>query len=335
MLEIDGSIGGGSVVRIALGLSTLVKKPIRIFNVRVNRDNPGLKHQHLRGCRAMVDLTDGRIKGDELGSKEIEFYPGEVYNDKVEMEIPTAGSIGLALQPLLIGCLGSDGKIKVSVKGGGTAGKWAPPVRYLKYVTAPILDRIGYEISIDVLKDGFYPKGGARVKVEFIPPKEEKQLNLTNKGDFLRVRGISIASKDLKHAEVAKRQADKAEELLSEHLDDVSIRYKYRDTLSTGSVVVLYAKYGKTVIGGDAIGERGKPSEKVASEAVRSLLRNREGAVDRYAGDQLIPFLALLGGELRVPKITDHIKTNIKVVEQFFPIELEVENRVISRWKKR
>lgn len=335
MLEIDGSIGGGSVVRLSLGLSVLTDTHIKLFNVREKRDNPGLKHQHLRGCRSIADFSGGQLKGAELGASKIEFIPGNDFDHEVEIKIPTAGSIGLALQPLLIASLGANEPVKVEVNGGGTAGKWAPPVRYLKYILGPILSRIGYEIEINILKDGFYPKGGARVRCRFHPPKKEKKLMLTEKGQFREIKGISIASKSLKHAKVAERQANRSEELLSKEFHNVSVRHEYRSTLSKGSVLLLQARYDNTVIGGDSIGEKGKPSGKVAQEAVDSLLNNIRGTVDRYAGDQLIPFLAYLGGRIKVPEVTRHIKINIKVAEQFLPIEFGVKNRVIEcKWKE-
>ena len=49
--EIDGSVmeGGGQVIRMCAGLSSLTGKPIRIVRVRAGRAKPGLKSQHLTG----------------------------------------------------------------------------------------------------------------------------------------------------------------------------------------------------------------------------------------------------------------------------------------------
>ena len=58
MIELDGSYleGGGSIARIALALSTLTHQPFSIENIRKNRPQPGLKHQHLFCIKALEKL---------------------------------------------------------------------------------------------------------------------------------------------------------------------------------------------------------------------------------------------------------------------------------------
>ena len=83
-------------------------------------------------------------------------------------------------------------------------------------------------------------------------------------------------------------------------------------------------------LGGDALGEKGKPAEVVGKEAAEELLNQLKPkyAVDMFLGDQLIPFLAFTGGEIWVSKITKHLVTNVWVVEQFFGKVFEVEGEI-------
>ena len=47
MIKIDGSIGGGQILRTSLSLSAFTGKPFKVTNIRINRDRPGLQPQHL------------------------------------------------------------------------------------------------------------------------------------------------------------------------------------------------------------------------------------------------------------------------------------------------
>ncbi|NAZ27269.1 MAG: RNA 3'-phosphate cyclase, partial [Thermogladius sp.] len=68
-LEIDGSIGegGGQILRYSLALSALTLRPVRIFNIRAKRDNPGLRPQHLTAVKALKEATNALVKGAEVG----------------------------------------------------------------------------------------------------------------------------------------------------------------------------------------------------------------------------------------------------------------------------
>lgn len=327
VLEINGSYGsgGGQVLRTSIGLSALLGKPVRVFNIRAGRCNPGLRQQHLQGIRAVADLCSGDLKGAQLGSSEIEFTPGQTNKKEINVKIPTAGSIGLLLQAVLTATLKDGANIKID--GGASYGRWAPPITYFEKVLLPVLGMMGYKIELDVLKHGFYPSGGARVEVKACPVKELKPLNLTEQGEVKTIYCLSISSKHLEKARVAERQARATENMMRKY--KVFSKIEYCNSDCPGSALVLYANTSTgCVLGSDSLGERGKPAEAVGKEAARSLLDTiRSGAgVDEHLSDQILPFLALSKGssEILAPRLTRHAETNIWVIGKFLDSEFSV-----------
>jgi RNA 3'-terminal phosphate cyclase (ATP) len=79
-LQIDGAMGegGGQVLRSAISLSLLTRQPFRLYRIRANRDRPGLRPQHLAAVQAAARVADAEVRGDRVGSEEIEFTPGTV-----------------------------------------------------------------------------------------------------------------------------------------------------------------------------------------------------------------------------------------------------------------
>lgn len=73
MILIDGSIleGGGQILRIALSLSALFKKPVKISKIRAGRKQPGLAAQHLASVELCKSLCNANVTGAIKGSTEM------------------------------------------------------------------------------------------------------------------------------------------------------------------------------------------------------------------------------------------------------------------------
>ncbi|MDR5695114.1 MAG: RNA 3'-terminal phosphate cyclase [Armatimonadota bacterium] len=331
MIEIDGATGGGSLVRLAVGLSAATGVPVRIVNIRGARPNPGLQAQHVAGVQVVAELCSAEVRGLRLGSRELEFYPGLIRRTSLQVEISTAGSIGLALQPVQIACLSATTPLTVSIVGGATFGRWAPPVPFLAMVNFPLLRRFGYPAQIDIERHGFYPEGGARARARFFPPRITGPIELLERGNLIRIGGVSVASHHLQRAQVAHRQARAAQEVLRPMGVPVEIEVVYADTVCPGSGISLWAEFEGTILGADAIGEPGKRSEAVGREAAEGLLGEIHSAatVDRHMADQLIPFVGLFGGVYRFRELTDHMRVNMDVVSRFTESTFQIEGGVL------
>lgn len=330
-MVIDGAHGegGGSIVRIGMGLALLDQRPITITDLRKNRDKPGLKTQHLVGARALAKLCNGTLQGDQLGSTEISFSPSSEIRSSLTADIKTAGSVGLFLQGLALGaCSPRDHPIEVTITGGGTFGLWAPSTSYLEHITYPLLRRMGLKILITVERQGFYPKGGARTRVQI----ESSHLplipiDLTEMGKIEGVAGVITVSQELQKPRVGERIQKSVEGRILAKIGQVPIEIDviYCQSSSVGVGVDLWANTttGARPCAGTFLGKKGVSSEEVGrktADALCALLQNSI-PVDEYLADQLIPYAALAEGEshLRAPVLSMHAETNLWLLHQFFP----------------
>ncbi|MCS4541780.1 MAG: RNA 3'-terminal phosphate cyclase [Euryarchaeota archaeon] len=329
MVIIDGKTAGGQLLRSSLGLSAITGKPIKFINIRGARaGGAGLKSQHLEGVLAVAQLCDAEVKGAKLGSTEIEFIPEKLKARELNIELPTAGSIGLLYQSLQVASAYANDIVKIKIKGGSTASTWSPPVQYTQNVFLPIVKKIGYNAEIKIIKEGFYPKGGALVEITVYPVKKLNSIQLTEPGEVKSIKGISIAGSLPEH--VAVRQANAAKKFfIDRNFLEVDIPYQTVNTMSPGTSITLWAECENTVLGSDNIGKKGKPAEKVAEEAALELINSIKSgaALDKYMADQILVFLSLCDSESKVTveKITEHCLTNIGVIEKILPVKFEIK----------
>ncbi len=327
MITIDGSYGegGGQVLRIAVGLAALAKKSIEIINIRMKRDPPGLRPQHLTAVKAVASLVNAHVEGLEVGSTKIKFIPGDIQSGDFVFDIGTAGSISLVLQALLPVLAFSKKQMHITIKGG-TAVPLSPPIVYLEKVLFPILSRMGFNIEMQIIRHGFYPKGGGIVNIITSPVSYLKPITLIEQGSIQRINGISLCARLPSH--VAERQARSAEKILHNYMGNVNIDIhtifsgrSVDEALSPGSFIVLYTETSSgAILGSDALGERGKPAEKVGEEAAMKLINEIKSgaAVDMHMGDQLIPWMALADGvsKIKVSNFSLHAYTCIYITKQ-------------------
>lgn len=77
MLNLDASHGegGGQILRTALSLAVLCRRPVTLTRIRAGRPKPGLQPQHLTVVRALPTISDAQVGGDRLDSTELRFIP--------------------------------------------------------------------------------------------------------------------------------------------------------------------------------------------------------------------------------------------------------------------
>lgn len=366
MLEIDGSMGegGGQVLRSALSLSALTLRPMRVHNVRANRPQPGLAPQHLTAVRALAEISAALVEGDALGSTEILFRPRRIppageYSFDVGAAVAgaSAGSVTLILQALLPPLSLAPGPSEVRIRGG-THVAWSPPYDYLENVFLHALSHIGVQTECELKAWGFYPRGGGEIRARVMGATDTwsalglghaqlagqerwdggssrfglafEGLQILRRGDLKRVWGRAVACNLPSH--IPQRMSDRARGLLSRLGIEAHIQPSRVRGAGPGAGIFLTAEFERVRAGFSALGERDKPSERVAEEAVERFSRYlaRSGAVDPHLGDQLLLPLALASGpsQYTVSEITGHLLTNRDVIRTVCGREIEVEGNL-------
>ncbi len=332
MLEIDGSqkSGSGTILRLSVALCAIKKEPLHICNIRYNRKQPGLRPQHLESVLTAAKICNAKTKGATLGSHELWFTPKNIITGEVNANIETAGSIPMLLLTVLPICSQSNGKVKVHVQKGGTDVRYAPTANYIKHILLPTLEKMDFKAYLDINRYGYYPKGNGEATLTTERCSQLKPLVIEDFGEIEKIEGISVCT-FLEKQNVAERQAKAAKDILGNHgyTTDIRVVNDRSNPVQKGSSIALWTKTSTgAVLGGDAIGERGKSSERIGKEAAESLLKeiNAKSTVDVHLADMIIPYIALAKGtsSFIVRKITDHIETNIWLTEKILGTKIDV-----------
>ncbi|XP_044264550.1 RNA 3'-terminal phosphate cyclase [Tribolium madens] len=329
---IDGSMleGGGQILRIALTLSVIRKIPIRVIKIRSGRSKPGLMEQHLKGIELLRDLSNAKVKGASLGSTEVEFWPSDIIGGNHEARVKTAGSISLLLQAALPCSLFAKSHTTLRLHGGTNA-EMAPQIDYTTEVFRPVLEKFGATFSFDLIRRGYFPKGGGEVIINVDPVAKLDSVNLTERGKITSIYGWSFVAGTLP-IKMSHLMADSALHYLKRFCSSIQIeRYKEDRNIApdncSGIILVAETDTG-CILGGSALGKRGENAEETGKRAAMQLAKSiEEGAcVDEHTQDQIIVFMALAQGvsSVKVGEITMHTKTAIFVSEELTNAKFEV-----------
>jgi RNA 3'-terminal phosphate cyclase (ATP) len=331
VLTIDGAYGegGGQILRSAVSLSAITEKSIEVINIRAKRDNPGLRPQHLQATKAVAEIFRARVENLKVGAEWIRFIPkpDNYEGGELKIDIGTAGSIPMILQTIIPAVALSDKSLSVRITGG-TDVKMSPTTDYLRFIVHNAYKTIGINFSLDILKRGYYPKGGGIIQADIGPCKNISSFDLLNRRN-VEPKIANVCCQLPKN--VAERQISSALLRLERHGVRCSVySSSFESSLSPGTSILVYSEsdFGP-FIGGDSVGARDKSAEKVGEEAVQNFFESYDANVpiDRFLADMLVIPLSLTKGKsrYRIGKVTEHLKTNLHVVSQIVGCKYQIE----------
>ncbi len=329
MIKIDGGkkSGSGTILRLSIALSAIMQQPLHIINIRQNRPQPGLKHQHLESVLTAAKLCNAKVNGATLGSRELWFTPSIIRGGDFEAVIETAGSIPMLLMAVLPICLFAKMPVRLHVAKGGTDTIHAPTINYLRNVLLPTLERMGVKAEINVQKYGYYPKGMGEATMTVNPVNVLKPVMLDSFGKLQSVNGVSVCT-FLSERQVAARQAKAARDWLS-HIGykvEIQVENDHSNPIQKGSSIVLWAQTDKgAIVGADSIGEVRKMAEDVGKEAAQRLLVEllAQPTIDIHLADMLILYMGLARGNsvIVARTISEHIESNIWLMQKMLNVK--------------
>jgi RNA 3'-terminal phosphate cyclase (GTP) len=329
MIELDGSLyeGGGQMLRTAVSLSALTGKPFKIVNIRKGRKTPGLKNQHLHVLKAIQELTNAEIKGANLGSEEVEFTPKTLVQKNLNIEITTAGSITLVMQALSPLLMFMNSKVKIK---GGTDVKWSPSYDYFVNVYGKFLNKY-CKFNATISRRGYFPKGQGecefifRARINRTKHTAEEflkqirtsfePLKLREKGELLHVKGVSHASQDQIEDQTTEKQARSPRLIFN-----ADIRNEYSKSINKGSGITIWAIFENVIIGKDFVDDGFRTPEQIGRLVSENLDKEIKSgnSIDKHLADQVLIIMGLLpGSKIITEKTTNHMKSEIYVIEHF------------------
>ncbi|HEY5993274.1 MAG TPA: RNA 3'-terminal phosphate cyclase [Gallionellaceae bacterium] len=323
---IDGSQGegGGQILRSALTLSMITGTPFRIERIRAGRAKPGLLRQHLTAAAAAAEICDARVSGNTAGSTTLEFVPGAIKGGAYRFDIGTAGSCTLVLQTVLP-ALWFAGRASTVTVSGGTHNSGAPPADFLVRAWLPLMQRMGVDMEISLLRHGFYPAGGGEVQATIRPVAALQPLHLCTRGELIATKAIAVVAG--LPADIAKREL----EHLGGHFAQAEQEMRVLSSREgPGNVVMIELRHAGLTEVFSAPGEKGVKAETVADRAAQEALRYLESGAfaGEHLADQLVLPMALAGsGSFTTSTVSPHLETNWQVIQKFLPVDFEVTQR--------
>ena len=326
-MQIDGRLGegGGQILRTALSLSVALGVPIEINHIRAKRRKPGLLRQHLTCVRAAAEVCDGEVQGAELGSSSVTLNPGPAKPGDYRFAIGSAGSTLLVLQTIYPALLAAGAPSTIEIEGG-THNPMAPTFGFVQHCLVPLLASMGQDLEIELLRPGFYPAGGGKLRAKIVPG-QARAFELLERGEA----GRHTCRIGLAHLpdSIAKSEW-KSFAKLTNWPEDLFEHEDLSTAVSPGNVLEAHLRYThvtQVMTQFGAPGVSGRNLAKSLAGQVKKALRHDAPVVAHLADQLMLPMALLAGGTYRCTGMSLHAETNAQVINMFLPGAVTIGER--------
>lgn len=336
MIRLDGSYGegGGQILRSALALSMVTRKPFIMENIRARRSKPGLAPVHQVFVEAAAKVCKASVSGNEQGSKTLKFEPGITVPGWYEFSLGSRGATALLLQTLLPALMTAAGPSVLRFVGG-THVPLAPSVDFLQHAFLPHLKKFGPKVDIELASPGYYPSGGGRVNIDIDPRRRlnMEPLDLSRRGRLME-RQVRILIANL-NQNTARRQKEAF--LAETHWDPACVVIDdIEQNKGPGNMICVILRYEHVTEVITQYGQMGDPPERAARKAAveTEFYMESEAAVGEHLADQLLLPMALAGGgRMSTTSPSLHTRTNMHIISQFLDnVSFDVDPHGDKAW---
>ncbi len=191
MIEIDGGAGegGGQILRSSLAISILTGKPFKLLNIPRIAAN--------RGFNNGTDVREGHrrhlrhsLQRHAVGSSTLFFEPGDVQTGDYTFTIGTAGTTALVLHTVYLPLA-----LHRRAEHSDDRGRNAQPAHHRATISTRSHRAVslGIRIEQEMVRPGFYPRGGGEIRPVIHPCSRISGLTLTECPDLTTAGGFSMS----------------------------------------------------------------------------------------------------------------------------------------------
>ncbi|PIU22025.1 MAG: hypothetical protein COT14_03440 [Candidatus Diapherotrites archaeon CG08_land_8_20_14_0_20_30_16] len=316
----------GFILRLALSLAILEKKPITITNIRVENEKPGLTYEDFIYCKIFEQIAGTEVKGIEKGSTEMVFEPKTIRSaQQINFKFPAL--VTVMLPSLLLLYHQTTQKISLS---GPTNYNDKISTDYFQNIVVELLHKVGIYAKLDITKRGYGDDTG-KISLYTKEPTHVKYLELKEKGDlmhsFVLIHSYGHSEiinnyiiDGIKNALIQKNI--NINEYKSEFVENREKRKGY------GADAILI--YENTILGTNVCSTTKQPSQlgKELGDKIASTI-SRDTPLDTHAGNIIIPFLAYHKQKCTIvyPKKDEYMDDCLYVCETILGTKYKKEER--------